>query len=271
MSHMRPFGILPQNKTPDYEVRLLLEPAEILTPSIQLTNDVQSTFNMQPSATKESIEFFDTPTKEIFEAGWSVSARKVQGEDTIEFMYKHHYPIRNNDIDSTLTHANRHGFNNEPTGDSREFKAQVEWGYANKVLSMASKKKLDGFLADELDLPSSDSMRQMISTEAPNKFRNWKIHDWGTHALQRSIIYGPILVDRYSGSWDNKPINLEVWYMVNPSASRTDYIVEVSCKTNNRASALFKQRRLVDELESKGWLVDEDLRKTEAILDAYAV
>ncbi|CAK97011.1 uncharacterized protein An11g08780 [Aspergillus niger] len=246
MSHMRPFGILPQNKTPDYEVRLLLEPAEILTPSIQLTNDVQSTFNMQPSATKESIEFFDTPTKEIFEG-------RLERQRP------------------TLTHANRHGFNNEPTGDSREFKAQVEWGYANKVLSMASKKKLDGFLADELDFPSADRIRQMLSTEAPNKFRHWKIHDWGTYALQRSIIYGPILVDRYSGSWDNKPINLEVWYMVNPSASRTDYIVEVSCKTNNRASALFKQRRLVDELKSKGWLVDEDLKKTEAILDAYAV
>ncbi|BCS04931.1 uncharacterized protein AKAW2_80732A [Aspergillus luchuensis] len=272
MSHLRPSGILPQNKAPDYEIRLVLEPAEILTPSIELKNDVQSTFNMQPSPIMEIIEFLDTPTKEMFGAGWSVSARKAQGDSAVEVTYRHHYPIKNSDIDSILIHANLQGFNNEPTGDSREFKAQVEWGYEQKMLSMTTKKKLDGFLPNELEFPKADNLRQMITREAPNKFKHWKLHDWGTYALQRSVIHGPIHVDRYSGSWDGKPIGLEVWHMVNSLAERTDYIVELSFKANNRSSASSKQKKLVDEMKSKGWLVveDEDLVKTGAILDAYA-
>ncbi|GKZ39353.1 hypothetical protein AbraIFM66950_000167 [Aspergillus brasiliensis] len=269
MDIFRQSGKLQENKVPDYEIRLGLEPAEVLTPSIELKADVLSTLNLQPIPVQINVGFLDTPTKELSRADWSVRARRVHGEDTLELTYKRRYGINNGNIDYALTYASTHGFNNELTGDGREFKAQVEWGYEKQTLSMTSKKKLDGFVADDLEFPPPDNLRNLASTEAPDKFINWIINGWGTHALERSIVYGPTVVDRYSGLWEGKQLDLEVWPFVNSSNSKTDYMVEVSFKTNNRASASYKQRKLIDELKSKGWLVDEDVSKTEAILEVY--
>ncbi|EWZ27735.1 hypothetical protein BFJ70_g17061 [Fusarium oxysporum] len=54
---------------PEYEVKLLLKPTAVLRLDKELQDTVLSTFAMPASATKQSIQFLDTDSKDIYAAG----------------------------------------------------------------------------------------------------------------------------------------------------------------------------------------------------------
>ena len=122
------------NMTPDYEVKLLMNPSVVLNSGDhKLTPTVLSTFAMPTSVTKMNVQFLDTSSKEIYGAGWSPLIRKTEGESDFELTYKKRYPITGDDIDGALTTANVGGFD---SGDT-SYDAQVEWGYSQKTLSIS--------------------------------------------------------------------------------------------------------------------------------------
>jgi hypothetical protein len=252
--------------TPDYEVKLLMNPSVVLNSGDhKLTPTVLSTFAMPTSVTKMNIQFLDTSSKEIYAAGWSPRIRKTEGESDFELTYKKRYPITGDDIDSTLTTANVGGFD---SGDT-SYDAQVEWGYAQKTLSISRKKTTSDSGYSGMDLPGTTASRNMLIDEAPDKFDDWVSNNWGTTKLATSTIFGPVLAKRSIGTWNSTQLYIEVWPIKDAAGTGTEYIVEASFKTTSRSEAGQKKDALQTFLTGKGWFVAQDSLKTGLIMDRY--
>ncbi|OQE14153.1 hypothetical protein PENFLA_c040G09494 [Penicillium flavigenum] len=89
------------NMTPNYEVRLLLDPDAVLSPKLELADTVLSTFHVA-STIKMNVQFLDTCSKDIYTAGWSARIRKAEN-DGLELTYKKRYAISGVEIDAALT------------------------------------------------------------------------------------------------------------------------------------------------------------------------
>ncbi|KGO76916.1 hypothetical protein PITC_004500 [Penicillium italicum] len=253
------------NMTPDYEVRLLLNPTAVFSPEFELKDTVLSAFNMAPTITKINVQFLDTGFKEIYAAGWSARIRKTENEDEFELTYKKRYAIMGGDIDAALTTANTDGF-----GDSdSKYKAQIEWGYQNQTLSISRKKTVADPEKSGTDLPDKSNSCKMLINESPEKFDNWSHKKWGTSTLAMSRIFGPVLVRRSVGTWNGIPLYLEVWPLLNHEGTGVEYIVEASFKTKNRSTASVEQSNLVTYLQSKDWFLGQDSIKTQLIMERY--
>jgi hypothetical protein len=253
------------NMTPDYEIRLLLNPTAVLSSEFELTDTVLSTFNLAPTITKLNVQFLDTCSKDIYTAGWSARMRKTENEDEFELTYKKRYAITGGDIDAALTTANNDGFD----GGDTKYKAQVEWGHQKQTLSISRKKTIVDSRNSGTDLPGASKSRKMMIDEAPDKFDNWGHNKWGTSALAISRIFGPVLVGRSVGTWNGMTLYLEVWPILNSGGTGIEYIIEVSFKTKNRTTASDELYNLVTYLQGKGWFLAQDSLKTQLIMERY--
>lgn len=250
---------------PEYEVRLRLNPAEVLGPDQRLAENVLLAFKMPPTDTKLNVQFLDMSYKEIYTAGWSPRIRKTENEDDFELTYKKRYTITGGNIDAALTAANEDGFN---AGDAK-YEAQVEWGYRNQTLSISHKKTGSKSENDRMGLPGTSKSREMLIGEAPDKFDNWKHREWGTSALLVSRIFGPVLARRFTGKWKDMKLYLEVWPLLNLEGTGIEYIVEASFKTKSRTTASLELGNLADFLQTNGWFLPEDVLKTRLIMERY--
>jgi hypothetical protein len=139
------------NMVPDYEVKLLLDPAIVLGSDHKLTPTVLSTFAMPTTVTKMNVQFLDTSTEEIYNTGWSPRLRKIEGVADFEETYKKRYAITGGDIDAALTTANDEGFDSDTT----TYDAQIEWGYQKQALSTSRQKTASGSGYSGMDLPGT--------------------------------------------------------------------------------------------------------------------
>ncbi|RYC93793.1 hypothetical protein BFJ63_vAg3431 [Fusarium oxysporum f. sp. narcissi] len=253
------------NMTPEYEVKLLLKPTAVLGPEKELKSTVLSTFDMPPSITKQSIQFLDTDSKDIYTAGWSPRIRKTENDDGLELTYKKRYTIVGGDIDAALNTANNEGFD---ASDVR-YEAQVEWGYQKQTLSISRKKKVAESTNSEMDLPGELNSRAMLIDEAPDKFDDWQGNKWGTRKLKESRIYGPVRAKRSVGKWDGMRLYIEVWPIGQRASNEIDYLVEASFKTESRMTASAKHDSFISYLQDKGWFLCKDSLKTQLIMDRY--
>jgi len=193
------------NMVPDYEVKLLMDPTVVLDSSFKLKPTVLSTFAMPTTVTKMNVQFLDTDTKPIYNAGWSPRIRKTENENNFELTYKKRYAISGGDIDTALTVANNEGFN---SGDTN-YDAQVEWGYQKQTLSISRQKSASDSGYSGMDLPGTSNSRSMLISDAPDKFDDWLYNNWGTSTLAVSRIYGPILAKRSIGTWSGLQLYIE--------------------------------------------------------------
>jgi hypothetical protein len=109
----------------------------------------------------------------------------------------------------------------------------------------------------------------MLIDNAPSKFDNWRSNKWGTDTLAVSRIFGPILVRRSVGSWNEKPLYLEIWPLLSVQGTGTEYIVEASFKRKDYKRALEEKTKLTACLQSKGWFLAEDSLKASLIMERY--
>ncbi|KAJ5641357.1 hypothetical protein N7490_005357 [Penicillium lividum] len=253
------------NMVPDYEVKLLLNPTAVLDPKYELTDDVLTAFEMPPTVTKLNVQFLDTCSKDLSLADWSARIRKTEDKDDLELTYKKRYAITGDEIDAALTTANKDGFNT----DSENYEAQVEWGYQKRTLSISRKKTIAEHGNSGMDLPGTSSARKMLMEKAPDKFDNWRRKKWGTDALSKSRIFGPILTTRSIGKWKKMKLYVEVWPLHNVEGTGNEYIVEASFKTEIATAASIEQRELAAFLQTKGWLLPQDSLKTQLIMEGY--
>ena len=251
--------------TPDYEVKLLLDPAAVLGSDHKLTSTVRSAFGMPSTVTKMNVQFLDTNSEEIYSNGWSPRIRRTEGESDFELTYKKRYPITAGDIDGALTTANNQGFNAGDTG----YEAQVEWGYTKQTLSISRPKSASGSGYSGMDLPGTSTSRSVLINDAPDKFDDWLFNNWGTGALATSRIYGPVLAKRSIGSLSGMQLYIEVWPILNAAGTGTEDIVEASFKTTSRTTAASKHDSLMAYLQSHGWFLAQDSLKTQVIMDRY--
>lgn len=257
----------PQPMTPDYEVKLFLDPSLVLDANHELTPAVRTYFQTG-AAEKIRVQFLDTNDQRINQEGWYVRLRKKENDasNKFELVYKKRYPVENGNLNAALAQAARDGF----TADDTNYEAQVDWGYAKQTLSISRKKKVkkDGFSGIALpDLPTS---RTWAIDEAPGKFVNWSAPQWGVNQLQAvQKLYGPVNATRSSGLWDGDKIDIEVWAIKNEAGTGFDYIVEASFKEADGAAAAAKKAALDADLAQAGWLLPVDQLKTQLILQRY--
>lgn len=252
------------NMTPNYEVKLLLDPTAVLGTDGGLTGDILSTFNMPSTVTKQNVQFLDK-NLELFTEDWIVRIRNTENEDGFELTYKKRYTITDGNIDAALTKANEDHFN---AGDAK-YEAQVECGYLKQTLSISRKKKATGSKNGGMDLPGTSKSQAMAINEAPDKFDNWRSRKWGTSVLEKSRIYGPVFAKRWIGSWSGMRLYIEVWPILNSAGTGMENIVEASFKTDSHAVASTKHGSLITFLRDKGWLLAQDSLKTQLIMERY--
>ncbi len=64
------------NATPSYEVKLLLDTAQVLNADGSLKSSVANEFQISEAAQRLSVEYFDTDQLQLNNEGWNVRFRK---------------------------------------------------------------------------------------------------------------------------------------------------------------------------------------------------
>ncbi|KAK4452722.1 hypothetical protein QBC34DRAFT_320510 [Podospora aff. communis PSN243] len=256
------------NLKEDYEIKLLLNPDITLDLTTQTFPTpipaLLSLLSASPTPIKMTVQFLDTPTQTLYRSGWSPRIRRTSAKPLeLELTYKKRYHITDEDVNAALTLANADGFD---AGDAK-YEAQVEWGCESMTLSISRDKKVvDG----NVELPDAVKSREMMVAEAPGKFKNFGEEEGiGVRLLSEARVYGPVLAERYTGVWEGKKVSLEIWKVVIIAEGRIEWVVEVSFKVKERGEGEGPRKRLMDELEGRGWLWKRDSLKTRLIMENY--
>ncbi|KYK58872.1 hypothetical protein DCS_05890 [Drechmeria coniospora] len=262
------------NLVPDYEVKVLLKPSEVLGSNNKLIDAVLSAFSIPSSTKKMNVQFVDTKKQDLYTKGWNLRIRKKEGGEEFELTYKKRYPIGDGDsstakgnIDAALKTAEQDGFDSTT---SRTFQAQVDVGYQKQTLSISHDETISDTGFEAIDLPLAEESRKFLIDNAPEKFKIWLADNLGSDDLADCVVYGPVLAKRSKGTWDVFKLSIEVWPI---RKSKTDasleLIVEASFKTPDLEKALEGRAKLVEFLQKRGWFLAEDSLKTKLIMERY--
>ncbi|KFY57778.1 hypothetical protein V496_06325 [Pseudogymnoascus sp. VKM F-4515 (FW-2607)] len=263
-TEFEPAARMGNNMTPNYEVKLLLDPTVVLGADKKLTATVLSTFAIT-KVTKMNVQYLDKSSKVIYNAGWSPRIRKMENKDDFEETYKKRYAVTYGDIDGTLTLASSEGFDAGTT----KYNAQIEWGYQKQTLSISHEKEASGLGYSGMDLPNQGDSRRILINDAPDKFIHFLSDNWGTAALAESRIFGPVLAERSIGTWGPQKLYIEIWPIKDAAGTGIEYLVEASFKTNSRTDASKMRDDLIAILQGKEWFLPQDSQKTQLIMDHY--
>lgn len=238
----------------EYEVKFFLALTKVLNSNHDLKSEILD--GLSVSAPKRRyIQFIDTKDTIMFTENWILRNRKKEGDNENELTYKKRYPIINDDIESVLIQAGKDGFD---TSDGN-FKAEAEWGFTKKTISLSCKKELLSNNANTI-LPSIDELRKLFLTDIPKALMNWRGGGWGEKQINQARVFGPIQSKEYKWEWDELKISIEIWTIKNKEA---ESIVEVSFKAKDETTANQHRLKLKDFLITKGWLDEQDISKTQ--------
>ncbi|KAK5655140.1 hypothetical protein OQA88_6039 [Cercophora sp. LCS_1] len=254
---------------PSYEIHFLLDPSVVLAPSTDASSSFSldtyslippllSAFSMSTTTLQMSIQYLDTPSQTLYNAGWSPRIRKLEtsSPSTYELTYKKRYPIASG-INAALETAKSEGFTS-----SSPFDGQVEWGWANQTLSVSDKKdvKIKGYSG--LEMPDAEDSKRVLRDEAPGLFGL-------VDELDEARVYGPVRARRSVGEWEGEEVDVEVWEVRTEDGEGLEGLVEVSFKTKGYTDAVSRRDALVHFLAKRGWLVERDSLKTGLIMGRY--
>jgi hypothetical protein len=251
------------NAVPSYEVKFLLSNDTVLKQDFTLKNEVKDAFQINEPAARMLVEYFDTMDLSLNDSGWNVRFRKKEDKKKYELTYKKRYAVVNGDINAALNQANLDGFSAADTN----YDAEVDWGYSKQTLSFSNDKEES--TSKGLTLPNETEALDMLVSKIPGKLDKTNAPGWGTAKLLQAYAHGPILASRYSGTFEGLDTDIEVWPIASANGSGTDYIVEISFKTDDYQTAASKRTNLMNLLNSKGWLVPADSLKTNLVLERY--
>ena len=252
------------NAVPTYEVKIDLTTAA-LDASHNPTAAVKAAFGITGSAKARSYEYFDTSALDLNAQGWDVRLRHKSGSD-FEESYKKRFPVTNGDIDAALDEADAEGFDSSDTN----YDAEVDWGYAQQTLSFSNEKSHSGSGYSGTSMPSSSTGRSWLVNEIPGKLDDWLDKNWGSDTLGASRAHGPVTSQVWSGAWESSDdASLEVLPVKNAAGTGTDYVVELSFKTDDHTDAAQLHSDAIAAADAHGWLYHGDILKTQLILDRY--
>ncbi|MER6099957.1 hypothetical protein ABT154_29680 [Streptomyces sp. NPDC001728] len=252
------------NAVPTYEVKINLT-AAALDGSHNPSATVKSAFGITGSAKSRSYSYYDTDARALDAEGWSVRLRHKDGS-SFEETYKKRFPVTDGDIGAALTAANTAGFD---SGDTN-YDAEVDWGYAKQTLSFSNDKSHSASGYSGTTLPTSTTGRGWLVNDIPGKLADWRGTAWGTNTLKASRAHGPVTAKVYGGAWGaSDDASIEVLPVVGASGTGTEYVVELSFKTDSYADAADLHGDAIAVAEANGWLYHGDILKTQLILDRY--
>ncbi|MFB9522895.1 MULTISPECIES: hypothetical protein [Streptomyces] len=241
-----------------YEVKINLT-AAALDGSHAPSAAVRKAFGITGAAKARSYSYYDTDDRALDAKGWSVRLRHKDGS-SFEETYKKRFPVTDGDLDAALKTARAAGFD---SGDSA-YKTEVDWGYAKQTLSFSNETKRSAKNYPGTSLPSGDTGRGWLVADAPGKLKD------ATNALGSSRAHGPVTAKVYGGAWGGSDdASIEVLPVVGAGGTGTEYVVELSFKTDSRTDAAELHRKSVAAAEANGWLYRGDILKTQLILDRY--
>jgi hypothetical protein len=252
------------NAVPTYEVKIDLTSAA-LDASHTPTSAVKAAFGITGSAKARSYEYYDTNALDLNAQGWDVRLRHKSGSD-FEETYKKRFPVVDGDIDAALDEANAEGFDSSDTN----YDAEVDWGYAKQTLSFSNEKSHSASGYSGTSMPSSGTGRTWLVNEIPGKLDDWLSNNWGSDTLKVSRAHGPVTSQVWSGAWESSDdASVEVLPVKDSTGTGTEYVVELSFKTDNYADAAQLHADAVAVADGHGWLYHGDILKTQLILDRY--
>lgn len=252
------------NADPTYEVKIDLT-ASALDASHNPTAAVKAAFGITGSAESRSYAYYDTGAQELNGEGWDVRLRHKSGSD-FEETYKMRFPVVGGDIDAALDEADDAGFD---SGDTN-YDAEVDWGYAKQTLSFSNEKSHSDSGYSGTAMPSSSTGRSWLVDEIPGKLEDWESGDWGKDVLKDSVAHGPVTSKVYDGAWESSDdASIEVLPVVGASGTGTEYVVELSFKTDDYDDAAQLHKDAIAAADAHGWLYHGDILKTQEVLDRY--
>jgi len=246
---------------PSFEVKLLLKPEQVLGDNKEMKQEVLEHFQAGTKYERIQVQFLDTANKSLSEEGWFARIRKKEFSKDFELTYKKRYPIPNGVIQDALEVAKKEGFDS----NTDSYEAEIDWGFEKKTLSISNKKSYSAKGYGILDLPNKQAAQNMLIEKLPGKMNKWLYTNWGEEMLKNSHIYGPVLMKRYTGDFENIKANIEIRPLSNTGKVEDDFVIEVSFKTNEESIATKQRELLMANLEKKGWLLPKDSLKTELI------
>lgn len=246
---------------PKYEVKLLLEPSVALDSNHQLDHAIKETFSVTAASQKIKVQFLDTNDRDIFCRDWSARIRKKEGENELELTFKKRYKILDGEIDATLKRAAQDGF----VLDNTIFEAQVDWGFKNQTLSINRDEPYAHVEGQGGELPQGDDAQEMLIEKAPERFTT----EVDPAFLAQARIYGPIIAERFAGTFDGDDLDIEVWPIRDVAGTGFEYIVEASFKVRKYPKAEKRRKELKELLEKKGWFLANDSLRTTLIMERY--
>ncbi|EEL29501.1 hypothetical protein ACTFPA_18975 [Bacillus cereus group sp. MYBK59-1] len=246
---------------PSFEVKLLLKSEQVLGDNKEMKQEVLEHFQAGTKYERIQVQFLDTANKSLSEEGWFARIRKKEFSKDFELTYKKRYPISNGVIQDALEVAKKEGFDS----NTDSYEAEIDWGFEKKTLSISNKKSYSAKGYGILDLPNKQAAQNMLIEKLPGKMNKWLYTNWGEEMLKNSRIYGPVLMKRYTGEFENIKANIEIWPLSNTGKLEDDFVIEVSFKTNEESIATKQRELLMASLEKKGWLLPKDSLKTELI------
>jgi hypothetical protein len=226
---------------------------------------VKSAFGITGSAKARSYEYFDTGALDLDAEGWDVRLRHKSGS-SFEESYKKRFPVTGGDIDAALDEADDAGFD---SGDTN-YDAEVDWGYSQQTLSFTDEKSHSAGGYSGTSMPSSSTARTWLADDIPGKLDDWSAENWGSDTLGAASAHGPVTSQVWSGAWESSDdASIEVLPAVDASGTGTEYVVELSLKTDDYADAAALHSDAIAVAEAHGWLYAGDILKTQLILDRY--
>ncbi|TKJ00155.1 hypothetical protein FC695_22280, partial [Bacillus cereus] len=227
----------------------------------EMKQEVLEHFQAGTKYERIQVQFLDTANKSLSDEGWFARIRKKEFSKDFELTYKKRYPIQNGVIQDALEVAKKEGFDS----NTDSYEAEIDWGFEKKTLSISNKKSYSAKGYGILDLPNEQAAQNMLIEKLPGKMNKWLYTNWGEEMLKNSRIYGPVLMKRYTGEFENIKANIEIWPLSNTGKLEDDFVIEVSFKTNEESIATKQRELLMASLEKKGWLLPKDSLKTELI------
>jgi hypothetical protein len=252
-----------------YELKLLVNPAPTLDDGFKPRSEVFDAFPFDAHKTIV-MQFVDSARRELDAANWYVRLRAFDDDAKLELTYKKRYKIDGDNIDGALTEAVNDGFE----ADSKKYEPQVEWGRKSKTLTLSRKADPPPAEPDPLDLPGERKSREHCAAAIPARLEQQVSKGWVSDVFAVAHLYGPVRGERWKCSWESErsgqlEVSIEVWHIRGKPGQKVQRVVEVSVKEDDRARAQTIQAELQAFLAEKGWLLDEEVLKTQLILKRY--
>ncbi len=249
------------NLGPDFEVKLLLNPSEVLKSDDKLKDVVKAAFSVISGTMKMDIQFVDTKNQIFYKIGWSLRIRKTEGDDSFESTYKKRYLIgeevsitAGGNIDAAVKDTGEDGYDS-----TTPYNAQIEVGYQKQTLSISHDENIPLTAAQGMDLPLAEGSQGFLVDKAPDKFKAVLVDHWETKQTCNSKVYGPVYAQRSKGTWNGDNLFIEVWpFRKSKTDERLEPVVEASVKTNTLEKAREGKAKLGRGLRDEGWFLAQD-------------